>query len=541
MGGFGGPDALAAWLSENGIAAVVDATHPFAQRISELGRDGLRARRACPCSGSSARAGRSTPATTGTGSATRPRRPQPSPGSGDAVFLTTGRQGLAAFAGLSETWFLVRCIDPPEPPLPPACEVLLDRGPYDLAGELALIDRHGLDLLVTKDSGGELTAAKLEAARLRGLPVIVIRRPPAARDRDGTRCRGCPRLAGRRAVRRLLLIGIGAGDPEHVTAQAIRALNEVDVFFVVEKGDEKHDLVDLRREICERYIERPAYRTVELRDPERDRTAAAYGDAVEAWRHARARALRRGDRARAGARRVRRVHGLGRSRALRQHARDRRGDPRAAIPSFEYEVVPGISSVQALAARHRIALNRIGRPIQITTGRRLSEGLHDDAGDVVVMLDAGCAFRRFAGQPVDIYWGAYIGTPDEILIAGAVAEVADEIERVRAEARERKGWIMDTYLLRRRRLSPDSRAACRRAPRRSRRAVTRVCDEPISRIVRMSTAAGRTPPSVAIVDRLLVAADGARDDDGRLARAVAAAARLARAPSCSRRVCEAGL
>jgi len=89
-------------------------------------------------------------------------------------------------------------------------------------------------------------------------------------------------------VRRLLIIGIGAGDPEHVTAQAIRALNEVDVFFVVEKGDEKHDLVDLRREICERYIDRPAYRTVELQDPERDRTAAAYGAAVEAWRHARA-------------------------------------------------------------------------------------------------------------------------------------------------------------------------------------------------------------------------------------------------------------
>ena len=106
--------------------------------------------------------------------------------------------------------------------------------------------------------------------------------------------------------------------------------------------------------------------------------------------------------------------------------------------------------MQALAARHRIALNRIGRPIVITTGRRLSEGLHDDADDIVVMLDAACAFRRFAEAPVDIYWGAYIGTPDEILVAGGVAEVMDEIERVRAEARARKGWIMDTYLLRRR-------------------------------------------------------------------------------------------
>ena len=113
-------------------------------------------------------------------------------------------------------------------------------------------------------------------------------------------------------------------------------------------------------------------------------------------------------------------------------------------------MIPGISSVQALAARHRIALNRVGRPIHITTGRRLAEGLHDDADDVVVMLDAGCTFRRFADQRVDIYWGAYVGTPDEILIAGDLADVADEIERVRGEARERKGWIMDTYLLRRR-------------------------------------------------------------------------------------------
>ena len=250
-------------------------------------------------------------------------------------------------------------------------------------------------------------------------------------------------------MRRLLIIGIGAGDPEHVTAQAIRALNEVDVFFVVEKGDEKHDLVDLRREICERYIEQPAYRTVELHDPERDRTAAAYGAAVEAWRHARAtlyaeaiaRELAPGE---CGAFMVWGDPALYDS-TLAIAEEILAGDPDA----FAYEVVPGISSVQALAARHRIALNRIGQPIQITTGRRLSEGLHDEAGDVVVMLDAGCAFRRFAGQPVEIYWGAYIGTPDEILIAGLLSEVADEIERVRAEARARKGWIMDTYLLRR--------------------------------------------------------------------------------------------
>jgi precorrin-6A synthase len=251
-------------------------------------------------------------------------------------------------------------------------------------------------------------------------------------------------------VRRLLLIGIGAGDPEYVTAQAISALNAVDVFFVVEKTEEKHDLVDQRREICERYIETPAYRTVELRDPERDRTSPAYGEAVEAWRHARALQWETAIRAELGEQQC---------GAFLVWGDPALYDSTLAVVEeilargelvFEYEVVPGISSVQALTARHRIALNRIGRPIVITTGRRLGEGLHDGADDIVVMLDAGCAFRRFAGQDYDIYWGAFIGTPDEILVAGDVGTVADEIVRVRAEARAHKGWIMDTYLLRRR-------------------------------------------------------------------------------------------
>jgi precorrin-6A/cobalt-precorrin-6A reductase len=99
-------------------------------------------------------------------------------GAAQRVFLTTGRQGLAAFAGDATRWFLIRCVDPPETELPPKHEVLLDRGPYTVDGELALIDHHRLDVIVTKDSGGSLTAAKLEAARERGLAVVVVRRPP---------------------------------------------------------------------------------------------------------------------------------------------------------------------------------------------------------------------------------------------------------------------------------------------------------------------------------------------------------------------------
>ena len=250
----------------------------------------------------------------------------------------------------------------------------------------------------------------------------------------------------------MLLIGIGAGDPRYVTQQAIAALNEVDVFFVMEKGEDKEDLVALRREVCERFIAEESYRIVAVRDPERDRAADAYASAVDDWRRARATIW---------------------ERLISEELDDREGvgailvwgDPSlydstltimdsilaAGRVRFEVEVIPGISAVAALCARHAIALNRVGEAVHITTGRRLaSDGMPPNAPDVVVMLDAHCAFQALRDEPVDIYWGAYLGTPDEILLAGAVGDVADEIVRVRAQARERKGWIMDTYLLRRR-------------------------------------------------------------------------------------------
>ncbi|MGO9322333.1 MAG: precorrin-6A synthase (deacetylating) [Solirubrobacteraceae bacterium] len=250
-------------------------------------------------------------------------------------------------------------------------------------------------------------------------------------------------------MRRLLVIGVGAGDPEHVTMQAINALNEVDVFFVIEKGHETDELVRLRREICERYIREPAYRIVEIADPPRDRTTPAYRMAVEDWRARRAELWERAIADELG------EDGCGAFLVW--------GDPslydstlavleqilaRGTV-AFEHQVVPGISSVQALTARHRIPLNRVGRPVQITTGRRLAEGFPDGVADVVVMLDADCSFRRLRDDGLEIHWGAYLGMDDEILVSGPLREVADEIVRRRAEARERKGWIMDAYLLRR--------------------------------------------------------------------------------------------
>jgi precorrin-6A synthase len=117
--------------------------------------------------------------------------------------------------------------------------------------------------------------------------------------------------------------------------------------------------------------------------------------------------------------------------------------------AFEYEVIPGISAIQALAARHKIALNRIGRSIHITTGRRVVEGLPNNIDDVIVMLDADCSFKAIDDPDIDIYWGAYIGTEDEILMAGNLRELMGNIERMQAEAKARKGWVMDAYLLRR--------------------------------------------------------------------------------------------
>lgn len=250
-------------------------------------------------------------------------------------------------------------------------------------------------------------------------------------------------------MRKLFIIGIGAGNPDYLTIQATKALSGLDVVFLIDKGREKAALTKLRMEICARYIDNKAYRVVEAADPERDRSPAAYETEVAAW-HAKRAAIY--------------------ERMIREELADSQqgaflvwGDPClydstlriieqvAAMNTvrFEVEVIPGITSVQALAAGHRIPLNRIGEPILITTGRRLAEAPPRDAEDVVVMLDGNCAFRRVEDRDLDIFWGAYLGTADEILVSGPLRERADEIEVVRNEARQKNGWIMDTYLLRR--------------------------------------------------------------------------------------------
>ncbi|MFG2075617.1 cobalt-precorrin-6A reductase [Nonomuraea maritima] len=175
-GGFGGPEGLARYLADERIDALVDATHPFAARMTASAASAARAtgvpllvlRRPGWREGQDDRWLRVPSLEEAAARLPRPSR----------VFLTTGRRSLPLFTGLDGVWLLARSVDPPEPPVPDNAYVLLDRGPYTVAGERALIREHRLDVLVTKDSGGAMTTAKLVAARELGLPVIMVDRPP---------------------------------------------------------------------------------------------------------------------------------------------------------------------------------------------------------------------------------------------------------------------------------------------------------------------------------------------------------------------------
>jgi precorrin-6A synthase len=257
-------------------------------------------------------------------------------------------------------------------------------------------------------------------------------------------------------MRELLVIGMGPGHPDQVTVQAVAALNRVDVFFRIDKGDAKSGLNAAREEILARHVSRPGYRVVDVPEPPRDRSGsldtAGYETAVADWHQARAELIAAAIAAELP------PDGVGAFLVW--------GDPSvydsmlrivdrvlaSGVTEFAYTVIPGVTSVQALAAAHRIPLNRVGEPIHITPARRIEGGLPDGLDSVVVMLDRGFTAAGIAEPSLSVFWGAYLSTADEVLIAGPLGEVAGEITRTRAELRERHGWIMDTYLLRRERL-----------------------------------------------------------------------------------------
>ena len=259
-------------------------------------------------------------------------------------------------------------------------------------------------------------------------------------------------------IKRIRIIGIGMGSPGQVTGEAAEAIASVDVFLVADKGERAADLVAARQAVVDAFVpDRSSYSFVEVPDPRRgpdaERDAAGYDRGVRDWHSARVEAY------------ASVVEGL---------ADDVEtvgflvwGDPAfydstirvvdtlvtrwaAQGVHVEHDVLPGISAPQLLAARHRIPLNRIGAPIHVTTGRRLVDEYDASLGDVVVMLDGGlaCADLVDLAPDLELFWGAYLGTPDELLVRGRLADVIDEVRRARAGARERHGWVMDTYLLR---------------------------------------------------------------------------------------------
>uniref|UniRef100_UPI0021D8B702 precorrin-6A synthase (deacetylating) n=1 Tax=Pseudomonas sp. RIT-PI-AD TaxID=3035294 RepID=UPI0021D8B702 len=247
-------------------------------------------------------------------------------------------------------------------------------------------------------------------------------------------------------MKKILVIGIGAGNPEYITLQAVNALNRTDVFFLMDKGRSKEKLNHLRREICERYILDKTYRLVEALNPERQREADDYRTSIDELNE---------DKQRTFERLIGEELGEGECGAFLVWGDPSLYDSTIRIleaileegrHAFDYEVIPGITSVQALTAQHKVPLNNIGRSVEITTGRRLI-GECPQSDSIVVMLDAENSYKTVVDEDFDIYWGAYLGTPDEILISGKLKDVAEEIENVRKAAREANGWIMDTYLL----------------------------------------------------------------------------------------------
>ena len=239
----------------------------------------------------------------------------------------------------------------------------------------------------------------------------------------------------------LSLIGIGTGNPDHLTGAANRAIADADLFLIPQKGAGKGDLADLRNQIIAgiRSDARIAAFDMPVRDP-----ALPYLERVDDW-HDKIAALW--------------------TQTMAQYPDATRvavlvwGDPslydstlRIAArltPRPNVTVVPGITAVQALTAAHAIPLNRLNGPVTITTGRQLRDhGWPDGTETLVVMLDGECTFQRLDGRCFDIWWGAYLGMEQQITAAGRLDETAPRIVKMRADARANHGWIMDTYMLR---------------------------------------------------------------------------------------------
>lgn len=239
----------------------------------------------------------------------------------------------------------------------------------------------------------------------------------------------------------LWLVGIGTGNPDHVTIEGQRALREAAVVLIPRKGAAKEDLADLRHEILR--ASGSGARVIHFDMPVRD-PKLPYAERVDRWHDEIAErwvaALRDAPEGPV-ALLVWGDPGLYDS-TLRIAAR--------LTPAPRVRVVPGITALQALTSAHAIPFNTVNGPVMVTTGRRLRDhGWPEGAETVVVMLDGECSFQSLDPQGIDIWWGGFLGMKEQVLEAGPLAETGPRIVATRAEARARHGWIMDTYLMRR--------------------------------------------------------------------------------------------
>lgn len=246
----------------------------------------------------------------------------------------------------------------------------------------------------------------------------------------------------------LCLVGIGTGNPDHVTMQAIAKLQSVDCIIVPRKGDDKSDLADLRHLICERLLGDACPPIIEFDLPVRD-ADKAYLSAVDEWHDAIAMVWQEAiETAKTQSGKV--ISSVGLliwgdpslyDSSLRIAAR--------LQPQPNITMIAGITSIQALTAAHKIPVNEIGKPFLITTGRQLRDnGFPSDVDTIIIMLDGHCAFQTLDLSLYHIWWGAYLGMENELLIEGPLDEVSDKIIQTRQLARASHGWLMDCYLLR---------------------------------------------------------------------------------------------
>ena len=243
----------------------------------------------------------------------------------------------------------------------------------------------------------------------------------------------------------LTLIGIGTGNPEHLTLQAIRAMNAQDLILIPRKGEGKADLAELRRAICDEILTNVDTRIAEFDLPVRDENTVDYRKRVDDRHDAIAVTWQQTIAANSPAQRI----------ALLVWGDPSLYDSTLRIasrlqPAPQVEVIAGITSLQALTAAHAIPINEIGAPYQVTTGRRLrEEGWPEGVDTIAVMLDGSCAFQTLPPEQFHIWWGGYVGMAEQIICEGRLDQVSDKIVEMRAQARKDHGWIMDIYVLRR--------------------------------------------------------------------------------------------